>query len=136
MLPILRPSYWFTLYPAPLAPVIENIIFVVMAFLFCIGLALTIYARRASFSNKSERVGWRRLGTRVIWAGIVGLYLYAVTALQVPVLNMHAWFILWAILFTWLISTALRELMYDIPALKKEDMLRRSYEKWLPKPKK
>jgi hypothetical protein len=129
-------GYWFRLYPLPLVPVFAKILLLVMIAILCIGVGTMLYARLAKGLEKPARLAIRSLGTVVLWAGIVGLYLYAMTWQTVPALGMRVWYIVWFVLFTWLIARAARRLLKDVPAGQEAERARRSYEKWLPKPKK
>lgn len=133
---ILTFNYWFSLYPLPLMPVLATGLLFVMLAILCLGIGLMIYARLAKGLTKPLRRAWRLFGTIVLWAGIVGLYVYAMTWQVVPLLGMRIWFVVWFVLFAWLIRGALCRLFTDIPAGQEADRVRSSYEKWLPKPKK
>lgn len=129
-------SYWFGLYPLPLLPLVAKILLFVMVGLLCIGVGFWLYARQAKGLEKTRRAALRALGTVVFWAGLVGLYLYAMTVEVVPVLGMRIWFVVWLVLFGWLLVRAVRRLSKEIPAAQAAEQARSSYEKWLPKPKK
>ncbi len=129
-------GYWFRLYPLPLVPVLAKILLLIMIAILCAGVGITLYARLAKGLQKQARVAIRSLGIIVLWAGIVGLYLYAMTWQTVPVLGMRVWYIVWFVLFAWLIARATKRFLKDVPAGQAEERARHSYEKWLPKPKK
>lgn len=129
-------GYWFRLYPLPLMPFLAKGMLFGMLALLCLGIGLILYARSAKGLIKPLRSAWRSLGNVVLWAGIVGLYVYAMTWQVIPVLGMRIWFIVWAVLFGWLIARSVKRLTKDVPAGQEAERARSSYEKWLPKPKK
>lgn len=133
---LLTLNYWFRLYPLPLMPVVAKGLLFGMLAILCLGIGILLYARLAKGLTKPTRLATRLLGNSVLWAGIVGLYVYAMTWQVVPMLGMRIWFVVWFLLFAWLIARALRRLMKDVPASQEADRARSSYEKWLPKPKK
>lgn len=133
---LLTLNYWFRLYPLPLMPVVAKGLLFGMLAILCLGIGILLYARLAKGLTKPTRLATRSLGNSVLWAGIVGLYVYAMTWQVVPMLGMRIWFVVWFLLFAWLIARALRRLMKDVPASQEADRARSSYEKWLPKPKK
>lgn len=134
--PALTLGYWFRIYPLPILPVVGYIILFVMLAILCAGVGIMLYGRMAKGLEKSVRAAWRSLGAVVLWAGIVGLYLYAMTWQIVPVLGMRVWYVVWVVLFGWLTFKASKCLWKDIPAGQAQERARSSYEKWLPKPKK
>lgn len=115
---------------------ISKVILIVMLALLCIGIGVSAYANFALRRDKTIQRAWRWLGTASVWAGITGLYLYAMSAQQIPVLGMRAWYLAWFVLFAWIIARGLIHLFRDIPADRRAEAGRASYEKWLPKPKK
>ena len=129
-------GYWFRLYPLPLAPVMAKVLLCLMLALVCAGVAVLLYSRLGKDLLKPLRAAWRSLGTVLLWAGIVGLFLYAMTAQSVPVLGMRLWYVVWFGLFAWLTFRAVRRFLKDLPLYQKQEAARSSYEKWLPKPKK
>lgn len=133
---LLLPSYWFQIYPLPLLPVVAKVLLIMMLALLCAGIAVLIYGSYAKGFHRPKRNAIRTLGSVLLWAGIVGLYLYAMTVTVVSVLGMRIWFVVWFALFAWLGFVSVRRLVKEVPAGLANEEAKSSYEKWLPKPKK
>ncbi len=132
---LLRPGYWFSLQAIPLLLWSRWMIFSVMiALLVCAIVLSSLGARKET--EKSRRRILRRFAHVSGWAGTIGLILLGLTWIQVPILSMRFFFVVWFLGFGYWAWTILRYMTRELPLLNKRVAERAAYEKWLPKPKK
>lgn len=134
--PLFRFSYWFSLSPQPFAPWADRFVLVLMLLLVGVGLCAYAVASSRRLKEKDDRRVMRRVGACTIWAGIVGLILYAFTWMFVPLFSMRFWYVVWFASFAWWGYTIARFALKELPARHAGDAERIAYEKWLPRPKK
>lgn len=131
---LLRPGYWFSVQALPFLSWSGYVVLLLMVALLLASLALWFIAREGKFDKEDRRI-YRRFSHVCLWAGIVGLILYALTWLRVPVLSMRIFFVVWFLGFGYWAWTIARYKLRELPILRTKAAERAAYEKWLPKPK-
>lgn len=132
----LKPSYWFSAYPAPFILIVDRAILILMLALFVAGIAVYVYRRLSKGQSKEIKRLFTRYAECLSTAGVAGLILYLFTWQQIPILSMRILYLVWAIGFGFWGYVILRYQFKELPRKREEREARMAYEKWLPKKKK
>lgn len=133
--PLLRPSYWFGLTPAPLTPWVEYTLLACFALFFFAGVIVGLVAMRQDF-EKMMRRALQRTSSALMILGAFGLLLFVFSYERIYGLGMRAGYILWVALLAWYAWQTYRLFKIELPEDAQRRAQRNAMNKWIPTSKK
>ena len=116
-------------------PIADHFVLFVVSLLTLAGIAVFIYCLRGNM-DRLMRQAMEKAGSLLFTTGLIGLLLYALAYERVVYLGMRALWIPLAVWFVWKCWTLYKLVYVTNPELRKTQLERERFEKWLPKPNK
>ncbi len=126
-------QYWFNPRPVPLGPSLVGSIFAFFGWFVIASAVLYLLARHMKKRDRLREGVIRRFARVLLTTALLGYMFLFFTYEQLPLLGMRLWFLVLFVLFTvWLVRAIIFTLK-DYPQLRRQEVERKRYEKYLPK---
>ncbi len=132
---LLRPSYLFSLRPAPLADLTLYSLLVFFGILLAIGIALKIYIKFNKITGLTQKL-LNKYAACCLILSLVGLVLIWLRQERVALLSLRLYLVLWGVALVVWLSLILKFQFKHIPAIKKNLASQQQYKQYLPKKRK
>jgi hypothetical protein len=126
-------QYWINPRPVPLGPTLVGSIFAFFGWFVIASVGLYFLARHLKKHDHLKQDLVRRFARVLSTTAVLGYTVLFFSYEQLPVLGMRLWFLLVFVLFTIWMVRAIMFALKEYPRLKRSEVERKRYEKYLPK---